>query len=108
MLTDYILAFVHEIMISSDPNCFLKMTCKEERSKIQRLNVLHNGTYLVSSHFQRFPVYPWENVAQERRVVFNIRLLKIGVFKMEGKGKRRSLACFDGTGQEIYCQNFHL
>ena len=69
---------------------------------------VHNGTYLIGSHFQRFPVYPWENVAQEGRVVFNVRLLKLGVFEMEGKGKGRGLACFDGTGQEIHCQNLHL
>ena len=108
MLHDCILPLVHESNhVFSDPTVFEYDAQRGDR-QILRMEGVHNGTYLVSGHFQRFPVYPWENVAQERRVVFDVRLLKLGVLKMEGKRKGRSFACFDGTGQEIYCQNLHL
>lgn len=66
------------------------------------------GTYLVSSEFERFPLYPRKNVPKKRRIILNVRLLKLGVSEMEWKGKGRSLACFDGTGQEVCCQDFHV
>ena len=98
LLDDCILPFVFELYhVFSDPTVFEYDKQRGDRQSL-RIGGVHSGTYLISSHFQRFPVDPWENVVQERRVVFNVRLLKLGVFEMEGKGKGRSLACFDGTG----------
>lgn len=78
-----------------------------DSSKGERQNIIYEGfslgTYLVGRNFERFPVYPRKNVPQKGRIVLNVRLLKLGVFETEGKGKGRSLACFDGTRQEVYC-----
>ena len=65
-------------------------------------------TYLVSGDFERIPIYPWQDIAQEGGIVFHVHSLEFRVTEMEREGCGGGFAGFDGAGEKVDGEDLHF
>lgn len=64
--------------------------------------------YLSGRGPQRLPFQARQDVAQELGIVVHFAGFELGVAEMERVGERRGFAAFDGAGEEVGSEDFHL